>query len=126
MECAIAIAQENAYVIAEVIACHQIELAVVVEIGGNDENGGGVRLKSSSRPECAVTIAEQDAHVVAVLIGYRQVQGPVSIKIPDRHGIWGAFNWIVNRRREKTWKISWFQLFQAWLDAILCESSTRR
>ena len=97
----------------------------MAEIGGNDENWGGVRLKSPSRPECAVTIAEQDAHVVAVLIGYRQVQGPVSIKIPDRHGIWVAFNWIVNRRREKTWKISLFQLFQAWLDAILCESSTR-
>lgn len=78
----------------------QVELAVIVEVAGNDRVGEQPGVVSYCLLKCSITVAQQDRDAaVALVCGYCKVDGlTLAAEAPDRNRDWGASNGVINLR----------------------------
>src|SRR5262249_43178732 len=77
--------EPDGYGLGVVAADRQVDGAVVVEVAGRHEVGGGADSVGQARAKAAVAVAETDGDVAAAVVGRGQVEFAVVVEV-GRHG----------------------------------------
>jgi hypothetical protein len=85
LEGTVAVAQQNADVVAVSVSDGEIEFAVAVEVGDGHEMGLGSHAKVCFGFEGAVAVAQQNADVVGADVSGDEIKFAVAIEIGDGH-----------------------------------------